>query len=120
MDVFSFILNNSPLCVLAFFGFLAFYKGIPFLIKHNEDRLSKTENKLIKIAYDLHHLSMESKNDKDNIKKDVKEMKRTLIIFKNQIEKIGKYQHTQKGTMSTIESVILKDWKPKDNERTSD
>jgi len=116
MDVFSFILNNGPLCVLAFFGFLAFYKGIPFLIKHNEDRHSKTENKLTKIAYDLHRQSIESKNDKDNLKKDVKEIEKDVDDIQKSIKKIEEHQHNQKGTMSTIESVILKDWRPKDDE----
>jgi len=116
MDIFNFILNNGPLCVLAFFGFLAFYKGIPFLIKHNDERHIKAEKKLAEIDSKLQSHVIQSKNDKDNLKKDVEEIDKDVNIIQKSIKKIEDYQHKQKITMATIETVVLKDWKPKNDE----
>lgn len=116
MNIFNFILNNSPLCVLGFFGFLAFYKGIPFLIKHNDERHIKTENKLAEINCKLQdHMiqSIQSKSDKDNLKKNIKEIEKDINNIHNSIKKIEEYQHQQKGTAAMIQS--LKNWKFKDN-----
>jgi septal ring factor EnvC (AmiA/AmiB activator) len=114
VEIFNFILNNGPLCVLAFFGFLAFYKGIPFLIKHNDERHLKAENKLIEIDLKLKSHIIESKNSKDNLKNDIEEIENDVDNIQKSIKKIEEHQHNQKGTMATIEAVILKDWKPKD------
>lgn len=109
MDIFNFILNNSPLCVLAFFGFLAFYKGIPFLIRYNDERHLKAENKLSEIDSKLQGHIIQSKSDQDNIKKDVNEIQKSM-------KKIEECQHKQKGTMATIEAVIIKNWKKENND----
>jgi hypothetical protein len=116
MDYLNFILNNGPLCILAFFGFLAFYKGIPFLIKYNDKRHIKAENKLAEIDSKLQSHVIQSKNDKNNLKKDVQEISEDVTIIQKSIKKIEDYQHKQKITMATIETVVLKDWKPKDDE----
>lgn len=116
MDIFNFILTNGPLCVLAFFGFLAFYKGIPFLIKHNDERHIKAEKKLAEIDSSLQSHVIQSKNDKEFLKKDVEEIEKDVDTIQKSIKKIEEHQHKQKGTMATIEAVIVKDWKPKDNE----
>jgi septal ring factor EnvC (AmiA/AmiB activator) len=116
MDIFNFILNNGPLCVLAFFGFLAFYKGIPFLIKHNDERHIKAEKKLAEIDSKLQGHVIQSKNDKDNLKKDVQEIEKDVDTIQKSIKEIEEHQHKQKGTMAAIEAVILKNWKPKDDE----
>ena len=116
MDIFNFILNNGPLCVLAFFGFLAFYKGIPFLIKHNDERHIKAEKKLAEIDSSLKSHVIQLKNDKEFLKKDVEEIEKDVDIIQKSIKKIEEHQHKQKGTMDTIEDVILKDWKSKDDE----
>lgn len=116
MDIFNFILNNSSLCILAFFGFLAFYRGIPFLIKHNDERHVKAEDKLAKIDSKLHDHIIQSQNDKENLNKDVQEIEKDVDTIQKSIKKIEDHQHKQKGTMATIEAVILKDWKPKDDD----
>jgi len=116
MDIFNFILNNGPLCVLAFFGFLAFYKGIPFLIKHNDERHIKAENKLAEIDSKLQGHVIQSENDKETLKKDIEEIEKDIDTIQKSIKKIEEHQHTQNGIMATIEAVILKDCKPKDNE----
>ena len=110
MDIFNFILNNGPLCVLAFFGFLAFYKGVPFLIKHNDERHSKTENKLAEIGSKLESHIIESKGDKNNIKDNIKELEKDVDTIQQSIKNIEQHQHKQKGTMATIEQAILKYW----------
>lgn len=115
MEYLDFILNNGPLCVLAFFGFLAFYKGIPFLIKYNDERHIKAENKLAEIDSKLQSHVIQSKNDKDNIKKDVQDIDEDVTIIQESIKKIKDNQHKQKITMATIQTVVLKDWKPKDD-----
>lgn len=113
MDIFNFILNNGPLCGLAFLGFLAFYKGIPFLIKRNDERHIKAEKKLVEIDSKLQDRIIQSKNDRDTLKKDVQKIEKDVDTIQKSIKKIEEHQHIQNGTMATIEAVILKDWKPK-------
>tara|TARA_R110002012_G_scaffold215674_5_gene386717 strand:- start:3241 stop:3585 length:345 start_codon:yes stop_codon:yes gene_type:complete len=113
MDTFNFILNNGPLCVLAFFGFLAFYKGIPFLIKHNDERHIKTENKLSELNSELKGQVIQSKNHKDNLEKNIEKIEKDVNNIQKSINKIEEYQHKQKGTMATIQA--LKNWKLKDH-----
>jgi len=69
MDIFNFFLENSSLCILAFFGFLAFYKGVPFLIKRNEERHDMAEKKLDEIEDKLKHSIAELEKKLESVKK---------------------------------------------------
>jgi septal ring factor EnvC (AmiA/AmiB activator) len=116
MDIFNFVLNNAPLSMLAFLGFLAFHKGIPFLIKRNDERHIKAEKKLAEIDSKLQDSIIQSKNDRGTLKKDVQKIEKDVDTIQKSIKKIEEHQHIQKGTMATIEAVILKDWRPKGDE----
>lgn len=113
VSIFDFIVNNSSLVLLSFFGFLSFYKGIPFLIKSNETKHSKTEKKLTEIDSKLNTHIFESKNNVNILEKDIKEIEIDIDNIQKSIKKIEEYQHNQKGTMGAIETMILNDWGPK-------
>ena len=98
-DLFNFLSNNGALIIFAFFGFLAFYKGIPFLIKYNDNRHTTTENKLYKINENLTMHMVQSKNDKDGIRKDIDGIHQS-------IQKIQLSQEQQKGAFDIIKEII--------------
>ena len=117
MDIYNFILDNGVLCIFGFVGFLVFYKGIPFLIKYNEDRHRKTETKLSNIDCNLRNHIVESKSEKLTLKKDISTIENDVMGIKKSIKKIQEDQHEQKGTMATIESFIVGNNKRKKNDR---
>lgn len=106
MEYFDFIINNSPLLVLAFFGFLTFYKGIPFLIKHNDDRHKKTEEAVKTISKKLDGHIAKSSNNTTTIKNDIHHLDDTIREATESIKNIEKHQHTQKGVLATIETLV--------------
>ena len=107
MDIYNFLLSNGPLCILALFGFLCFFKGIPFLIKHNDDRHIKTEKKLTELNSKLQNTFLQS----NSFKKDIEELEKDIEIIIGSLKQVEKYQQEQKITISTIENTVLKNWK---------
>ena len=76
MDIFNFFIENSFISILAFAGFLAFWKGIPYLIKKNEERHEMATKKLNEINKKLDDHVKQTRSDLERLEKEILSIKR--------------------------------------------